>query len=280
MQYSIPGDLQDAIGHLSGGEGRVIAGGTDIYPGVAGAAISEPLIDISRLDELRGIATTDVHHRIGALTTWSDIANAHGLPRSLTGLQSAARQVGSVQVQNVATIGGNLCNASPAADGVPPLLTLDASVELASSRGTRVLPLEAFLVGYRETALQPDELLTAILVPRHLDDAATSFTKLGSRRYLVISIVMVAILLDTDETGIIGTARVAVGACSPVTMRLVDLEAELIGRSLDDELEAIPRKAHLSSLSPIDDVRATAGYRRDAAFTLVKRSLRTCREQR
>jgi CO/xanthine dehydrogenase FAD-binding subunit len=279
-RYALPRDLEEAIRLMESGAERVIAGGTDVYPGVNTNTPTGSFVDITRLDELRGISGTDDHHRIGALTTWSEIASSRELPSSFSGLRRAAREVGSVQIQNVATIGGNLANASPAADGVPPLLVLDASVELASWRGTRVLPLSEFIVGYRSTALERDELLTAVLVPRALDDASTDFRKLGSRAYLVISIVMVATLLQADQDGRVTSAAVAVGACSPVAMRLSDLEEELVGRHMGDDLQAIPRSEHLAALSPIDDVRASGRYRRDAALTLVRRSIGECRARR
>ncbi len=280
VQYLLPHDLSEAVRLLADEHGCVIAGGTDVYPALGGVAPTQPVIDISKLDELTGLTTTEDHHRLGALTTWSEIASAADLPRSFAGLRQAAREVGSVQIQNVATIGGNLCNASPAADGVPPLLTLDASVELASVRGTRVVSLESFLLDYRKTALEPDELLTAVLVPKEVDSASAVFEKLGSRQYLVISIVMVAVLLEADGFGVVTTARAAVGACSPVAMRLAGLEDELLGRQIDDELEMVVRDEHIAGLRPIDDVRASSEYRHDAALTLLRRSLRRCRDER
>ncbi|HEX7247622.1 MAG TPA: FAD binding domain-containing protein, partial [Actinomycetota bacterium] len=174
-----------------------------------------------------------------------------------------------------ATVGGNLCNASPAADGVPPLLTLDASVELMSTRGSRRLPLESFLTGYRETALREDELLTAVLVPRGIEGSRSAFAKLGLRRYLVISVVMVAVVVAIDGEGLVGEARIAVGACSPVARRLRSLESHLQGRRIDSVGPAAIAE-HLSALTPIDDVRATADYRRHAAAVLVRRALARC----
>ena len=135
----------------------VLAGGTDVYPQHVGRPLPEPVIDIGGIAELRGVDVTADAYRIGALTRWADVADA-ALPACFDGLRAAASQVGSVQVQNAGTVGGNLCNASPAADGIPPLLSLDASVELTSIAGSRVLSLEAFLTGYRQTALRPDEL--------------------------------------------------------------------------------------------------------------------------
>jgi CO/xanthine dehydrogenase FAD-binding subunit len=273
VEYLVPADVDAAV-RMLGEERLVLAGGTDLYPQHVGRPLA-PVIDIGGLSELRGIHETADAYRIGALTRWADIAGA-ALPSRFDGLRAAAIQVGSVQVQNAGTVGGNLCNASPAADGIPPLMSLDASVELTSIAGTRVLPLGAFLTGYRQTALQPGELLTAVLIPRGEADAARSaFLKLGLRRYLVISVVMVAVVVTLDEGGRITEARVAVGACSPVAQRLRSLESRLVGRSPDD-LDVATIDEHLAALSPIDDVRATADYRRRAAAELVRRALMRC----
>ncbi len=229
MDYLVPTDVAAAL-EMRGAGGVVLAGGTDLYPQHVGLPMPDPLLDIGALEELHGIERTDDAYRIGALTRWSDVAAA-SMPGCFDGLRAAALQVGGVQVQNAGTVGGNLCNASPAADSIPPLLTLDASVELRSASGSRVLPLEAFLTGYRQTALAPDELLTAVLIPRDAEDARSVFAKLGLRRYLVISVVMVAVVVAAGADGLITDARVAVGACSPVAHRLRSLESALLGRS-------------------------------------------------
>ncbi len=277
MDYLVPTDVAGAVEMRSAG-GVVLAGGTDLYPQHVGRPFTNPVVDIGELTELRGIEEGADGYRIGALTSWAEVATAV-LPGSFDGLRAAAREVGSVQVQNAGTVGGNLCNASPAADGIPPLLTLDASVELTSTAGTRVLPLEEFLTGYRRTALRSDELLTAVLIPGGMDDARSAFLKLGLRRYLVISVVMVAAAVAVDADERIADARVAVGACSPVAQRLRSLESQLVGRSVD-ELDAAAIAEHLATLSPIDDVRATADYRRGAAAVLVHRALASCGGER
>jgi CO/xanthine dehydrogenase FAD-binding subunit len=185
-----------------------------------------------------------------------------------------------VQIQNAGSIGGNLCNASPAADGVPPLLMLDASVELRSAAGARVLPLGAFILGSRRTALRADELLTAILIPKRRGRHASRFLKLGARAYQVISIVMVAALLEADEAGRIAAAAVAVGSCSPVARRLPDLERALLGCRLDGApLSGLLQDGHFAPLTPLSDVRGSAAYRRDAARLLVGRVLDDLRER-
>ncbi len=237
--------------------------------------MTSPVLDVSGIAEIKGITLEPDSVRIGGLTTWSEVI-ATPLPRSFDALKSAAREIGAIQIQNRGTVAGNLCNASPAADGVPPLLALDAEIELASAAGWRRLPLSDFIVGNRKTLRRADEILTAVIVPRTLDDARSAFLKLGARRYLVISIAMVAAVVKADRTGLVAEARVAVGSCSVKARRLVALERALVGAPARPGLGTVAAVQHLSSLSPIDDVRATADYRNDAALTLVGRALEAC----
>lgn len=255
--------------------GQILAGGTDFYPALAERVPSGDVVDITSLREIRGISFESEWVRIGGLTTWTDVIRTP-LPRCFDALKLAAREVGSVQIQNRGTVAGNLCNASPAADGVPPLLALDAEVELVSSVGARRLTLEQFLVGNRKTARQTGEILAAVHVPRKIEDAASSFLKLGARRYLVISISMVAAVVQSDASGLIADARIVVGSCSATAKRLRSLERDLIGMPMGPEFAALVRSEHLSALSPITDVRATAAYRRDASLILVSRALKAC----
>ena len=171
-----------------------------------------------------------------------------------------------------------ILTASPAGDGVPSFLALDASVEVTGPKGARELPLSSFITGYRATALAPDEIVTAVCVPASVADAGSSFQKLGLRRYLVISIVMVAAQIESAG-GKVTAARVAVGSCSPVAQRLPAFEADLVGRGVGDDLAALVEERHLAPLSPIDDVRATAAYRMRAARTLVGRAIREAAER-
>ena len=272
--YIKPRTLDEAVGLLAAGEARILSGGTDFFPSLGEGVVREAVVDVSGLRELRGVSSEADCFRIGGLTTWSEIVRTP-LPRGFDALKSAAREVGSVQIQNRGTVAGNLCNASPAADGVPPLLAMDAEVELVSRAGVRKMPLAKFIVGNRKTLRKPDELLTAVLVPRGLEDAASAFLKLGARRYLVISISMVAALVQIQD-GQVLEARIAVGSCSAVARRLGALEGELIGAPVRDGLNVVVRPEHLAGLSPIDDVRATAQYRLDAALRLVKRALNAC----
>ena len=273
--YTKPRTLAKAVTLLAAGDGRILSGGTDFYPAQGERVVRDRVVDISALGELRSVSRDGNFLRIGGLTTWSDILRAP-LPRCFDALKSAAREVGSVQIQNRGTVAGNLCNASPAADGVPPLLALDAEVELVSHRGTRRMALAEFIVGNRKTLRKVEELLTAVLVPRELENAASSFVKLGARRYLVISIAMVAAVIQTDDAGRVANTRVAVGSCSAVARRLPALEAALTGTPAGGGFRGRVRREHLAPLSPINDMRATAEYRTDAALTLVERALNQC----
>lgn len=270
--YVRPSRMEDALAALAAGQWAVLAGGTDFFAMQGEAASSLPVLDITALDELRGIDAGEEEWRIGALTSWTQIIEAD-LPPAFDGLKLAGREVGSVQIQNRATIAGNLCNASPAADGVPPLLCLDALIELRSTHAVRRLPLADFLRGYRTTARQADELVTAIIVPRSAGRGSSGFLKLGARKYLVISIAMAALRLVLDASGRIGTARIAIGACSVTAQRLAGLEHALVGHDPRLGYAELVAEADLSSLLPIDDVRAPADYRLTAARELILRLL-------
>ena len=272
--YARPSDLNDALGLLAESSARVIAGATDVFPGAGERPLQGDYVDVSNISALRGVRVDSAIVRIGATTTWSDIVAAD-LPPAFDALKVAARDVGAVQIQNRGTIAGNLCNASPAADGAPPLLILDAEVELASQRGTRRLALDVFINGARRTLLAPDEVMTAIVTPLPSPTMRSAFFKLGSRRYLVISIVMVAVALDVVE-GIVRDARIAVGACSAVAQRMRQAERRLIGAPASSDLGRSIEAKDLVHLSPIDDIRASADYRRDAALTLLRRAIDAC----
>ena len=268
--YLRPHRLDEALNALARPH-TVLAGGTDFYPARVGRAITEDVLDIGALAELRGISADAGGWRLGATTTWSELVEAD-LPPLFDGLKQAAREIGGRQIQNAGTLAGNLCNASPAADGMPCLLALGAEIDIASRRGRRRAPLGRFVTGVRRTDLAADELVLAIHVPRPRHEARSGFLKLGARRYLVISIAMAAATLEVAD-GRVASAAIAVGACSPVAERLPALEAALAGATIDSRLPDLVEAAHLAPLAPIDDVRGSAAYRRDAALALVRRLL-------
>lgn len=269
--YLRPLSTIEALRALAAQPLTLLAGGTDFYAARANQPITEALLDISAIAELQQLRDAGTHWRIGAGVTWSQVVHST-LPAQLRGLQAAAREIGAVQVQNKGTLVGNVCNASPAADGMPVLLALEAQIELSSLTGTRRLALAEFVIGARRIARRPDEMVTAILIPKR-ERARSSFLKLGHRRYLVISIAMVAVVFDISEAGRIEHAGIAVGACTAVALRLHALEDKLRGQAAVAGLSARLEAADLAELTPLDDVRGSAAYRRDAALTLVKRAI-------
>lgn len=269
--YLRPTSQSEALAALAQGRLTVLAGGTDYYPSKVGEPVSDDILDISAIAGLRGVSDEGGRWRIGATTTWSELIAAD-LPPLFDGLKRAAREIGGVQIQNAGTLGGNLCNASPAADGVPPLLALDARVEIADTGGSTSAALADFIRGNRKTLLRPGQLLIGILIPKPAHAARSHFVKLGARKYLVVSIVMVAATLEVDA-GRVCAARVAVGAASAVAQRLPLLEAALIGQRCDAKLGELVTHRQLSPLAPIDDVRASREYRLDAGLSLARRVL-------
>ncbi len=269
MRYHRPTSLGEALAIRRSADVAILAGGTDVYPAYVGRkAWGDPthkdILDISGIADLKGIEDRGDHIRIGALATWTELVRTD-LPPLFDGLKRAAREVGGVQVQNRGTIVGNACTASPAGDGIPNLLALDAEFEVAGS-SPALVPAEAFFTGYRTTACGPDQIVTEIRIPKR--EGRGHFRKLGARRYLVISIAMVAAVVETDNAERIVSALIAVGACSAAARRLGTLETDLAGVPLADAPSLVSAR-HVADLTPIDDVRASATYRLAAAQALV-----------
>jgi CO/xanthine dehydrogenase FAD-binding subunit len=273
-QYLRPSELKVALASLAAAPRLILAGGTDLY--ASGTPMPERLrqcvLDITAIDKLRGIRADRAEIVIGATATWADVCGAN-LPGWLLGLKQAASQVGGMQIQNVATVAGNLCNASPAADGVPPLMALSALVDIASAEGARAVALDDFVLGSRRTACGSDELVTAVRIPQRSGRARSVFYKLGARSYLVISIVSLAVTVDFDLQGRICYAGVVVGSCAARARRLVTLESRLLGLERA-AARAMSIEDDIAEISPIDDIRGTAAYRRDVLLTLLERALR------
>ncbi len=270
--YFAPSDLDEALDLIQARPMSIVAGGTDFFPARGQAPLGVDLVDVTNVTGLRGITwQPNGWLRIGGATTWTDIVRAD-LPAAFSGLQAAAREIGSVQIQNTGTVAGNLCNASPAADSVPPLLTLEAEVELASTRGQRHMALTDFLKGPRQTALAADELLVALHIPCPPAHAGSAFEKAGARKYMVISIAMTAVIIGVDQSGHIDVARIAVGSCSPVATRLIGLEMEMIGSSPNAIQVSLD---HLALLAPLSDIRADAQYRLEAVQQQIRRAIQS-----
>ena len=268
--YYRPDKINEALDSLSREKLTIAAGCTDLLPSTQQDNLGDNILDISGIKSLRNIDFENGFRRIGSGVTWTDIVENNNLPNCYDMLKECSLQIGSQQIQNLGTIGGNLCNASPAADGVPCLLSLDASIELLSVNGKRVLKLEDFIKGSRKTELQNNEILSAILIPKEAEIGRSSFLKLGARKYLVISIAMIACKLNLEKD-IISDIAISVGSCSAVAKRIKSLENLLIGKSIKDELTTIILNYNYKNyLSPINDIRGTNNYRLKASKVLVK----------
>ena len=259
-----------------------IAGGTDLLvqlkasdiPALAqaSAGLAELVIDVTELPELRGIGRENGVLRIGAAATWSAVVGSEAVRESALAVLEAARTLGSVQVRNMATVGGNICHASPAADLVPPLLALDASLVVASASGTRVVPLHGFALGVNRTVLAAGELLVEIRLPAPEERSGCSFMKFG-RTASDIAIVNAATTVELDSDGVCRDARIAMGAVGPTPMRAEGAEELLRGERLSDDLLEEAGRLAARATQCITDVRASAAYRQEVARVLVKRAL-------
>ncbi|MEA2741178.1 MAG: aerobic carbon-monoxide dehydrogenase medium subunit [Acetobacteraceae bacterium] len=256
---------------------RFLAGGTDLIIQInRKRRAPRHLIALGGIDGLSGIELRDGEMVLGALTTHKAIERCAHFDGRLAVLAEAARVVGGHQVRNVATIGGNVVNASPAADLLPPLLALDAAVVLAGSRGTRHVPIAQFLRGPGSTERAEDEILLRIAFPCPSEGAATAFIKAGRRRAMEISVVSVAAVLELDGSHRCRTARIALGAVGPVAMRVPEAEIGLQGHEPTEAAFSEAGRLAAAACAPISDVRASAEYRRMLIQALVPRALRRC----
>jgi CO/xanthine dehydrogenase FAD-binding subunit len=271
-----PTTLADAYAALATAPARPIAGGTDLMVALTGELGEPPerVLDLWRLDELRGIALDGDGVSIGALTTYTEIRRSALSREHLPALVEAAATIGAAQIQNRGTLGGNVANASPAGDTLPVLLALDATFVLGSARGERTVPADAFWTGYRKTALAPDELLLRVRIPLAAG-RETRFRKIGTRRAQAISKVVLALsYLDAGPSGPWSGVRLALGSVAPTPIRARAAEAVLEGRPPTPETADRAAETLAGELQPIDDVRSTAEYRRLVAARVLHRLVR------
>ena len=270
--------LEEALAALAPASAstRVLAGGTDLMVELqSGRTRPDRVVDVRAVPELRGITEEQGSLRIGALATCGELLRDPRVARCAPLLQVAAREVGAVQIQNRATIGGNLGSASPAADLVPVLFALGARVELVSARGRRVLAAEEFVTGYRSTARAPDELIAAVSIPARRPGERQAFRKVGTRRAQSIAKVVVALSVEVED-GRVRTARVAAGSVAARTLRLAACERALEGAVLGDSaIEHAARAAADRDAAPRDDVRSSALYRRVVLARVLATMLRS-----
>ncbi|HBR09721.1 TPA: hypothetical protein DD712_00450 [Candidatus Acetothermia bacterium] len=247
----------------------IIAGGTDLFVKKrAGIIAPSLLLDISAVDELRTITEIDGKIEIGAVATFSEILDAKIVQAKLPILVAAIAQLGSVQIRNRATIGGNIVNASPAGDSLVPLYLLDAMVIVRSARCRREIPIVDFIAGPGQTVLAPAEFIERVSIPLPDPLLAPSFHKVGRRKALTISICSLGTLINRHN-GIIKEARIAFGAVAPTVVRAYEVESLLAGATIDMDLIAIARRLIQKAILPIGDIRASAAYRRQVAEDLL-----------
>ncbi|RLI10253.1 xanthine dehydrogenase family protein subunit M [Candidatus Bathyarchaeota archaeon] len=269
-----PKTLSEALELLQALEdARPIAGGTDLLVLLRDGAVSaKHLIDLGGVHELQYIREENDEIRIGAATTHAQLLRSELIAEKTPLLHEAAASIGSVQIRNRGTLGGNLCNASPAADTAPPLLALNAEAAVASTGGTRIIPLGDLFAGPKMNSLRPGELLTEIRFPTPPAGSGTSFQKLGRRRGLTLAVINVAVYLCL-EGGVCREARIALGAVAATPIRMPAAEEMLEGRQLSGELIEAAASACRDQVRPIDDIRASAEYRREMAYVLTRRAL-------
>ncbi len=270
----------EALALLSryGGEARILAGGTDLLVDMK-QRLYEPrhLIDIKRIPELRLLREDSRGFTIGAAVRLRELERAEAIKERLPLLHEAISSMGSVQVRNMATIGGNLCRASPSSDSAVALLALEAVAQIAGPIGTREAPLESFFLGPRSTLLRSDEILKGVYVPHPPEGTGSSFIKVG-RNKLDLAVVNIAVALRL-EGGKANHCRIAMGAVAPRPIRLREVERLLLGREITPEAleEAAERVG--SSIRPVTDIRATAEYRREASKALLKDAIKMAMER-
>jgi carbon-monoxide dehydrogenase medium subunit len=274
FEYFAPTSLDDVVALLGEhkDESKLLAGGTDLLPNMKKRTVwPAVVVDLNRVPELSFVERRGRHIHIGALTRLNDIKDSVTIREKAPVLAEAIAVLAASPIRNRASIGGNLCNASPAADTAPALLVLKASVKLRGPDGERTVALSEFFLGPGETAKKTDEVLTELIIP--CEEGRSAFMKLGRRKGFTLSIVSVAGFV-TIENGKFMDVRVALGAVAPTPMRSGRVEERLKGVEVNQE--GIERAAELvkAELSPITDVRASAEYRREMAYVLTKRVLK------
>jgi CO/xanthine dehydrogenase FAD-binding subunit len=261
--------------HEPAGERPIpLAGGTDLFVYLnAGTPIGRRFLDLWGLRELRGIRLGPTHATLGALTTFREIREHPGLRRRFPSLVAAASEIGAAQIQNRATLGGNIANASPAGDSLPVLMAHDAVVIARSTRGERAIAFAGLFRGYRDLALEPDELIAAVRLPFAPPGAFPFFRKVGTRRAQSISKVVFSGLIHTGRGGRADLVRLAWGSVAPVTLRAAEAERAILGHVPAAAVDAA-RAALARDIAPIDDIRSDRAYRMAVAGNVLAQFLR------
>jgi aerobic carbon-monoxide dehydrogenase medium subunit len=276
FQYESPKELEGVFDLLSrwGEKGKVLAGGTDLVVQMRrGIAQPECIVSLRRIPELKGICESGDSLSIGSMTSLWDVAHSHPIQERWPLLVKAVSEVGSPAIRHVATIGGNLCNASPAADSAPPLLAIEASLRLGGPWGERVVPISDFFQGPSRTVVKANEVLSSIHLPPLPANSQTAYLRLGRKAKADLALVGAAIVLVLDAEGRIEVIRIGLGGVAPTAFRAKRAETLALGKALEPSLvREVAGKAAEES-QPISDIRGSADYKRDLVRALVSRGL-------
>jgi len=275
MRYEAPKTLEQAIELLSGADGRarVLAGGTDLLIQMrSGRAEPELLVDIKAIPEMTSIAADMGFYRVGAAVTCMELIENEAFAQAWPGIVDGVKYIGSIQVKGRATMGGNLCNASPAADGVPALIAAGAAVCIAGPRGRREAPVEEFVTGPGTTSLARGELVVSFLLPRRAPHSGDAYLRFTPRTEMDIAVAGAAVNLTLDATGVCTRARVSLGAVAARALLVPEAAAALVGTRADEAV--LDRLAAVAGAAcrPIDDKRGTKEFRIKVAGVMARRS--------
>jgi aerobic carbon-monoxide dehydrogenase medium subunit len=275
MEYRSPGSVREAVDLLAahGGGAQVLAGGTDLLVKLRGGYVApEVVVDVKAIPQLRGIGEDARGFRIGAATSCAEIGEHAALAAAWPGVVEALQLIGSTQIQGRATLAGNLCNASPAADSVPAMIAAGVVCEVAGPAGQREVPVETVVTGPGRTALARGELVVAFRLPKPQARSGDAYLRLIPRTEMDIAVVGAGVALALDEQGVCTHARVALCAVAPTPLLVADAAAALIGTRVDDVALAALAAAASAACEPIDDKRGTVAYRIKVAGVLARRA--------
>lgn len=279
--FYTPRNKIDIFHYLEKSGGQILAGGTDMIPRMRkGVGGQTSLINISGVSDLHFIQQTETELQIGALVTHSELKESPAIQKLFPALEKAAASVGSLQTRNRGTLGGNIANASPAADTVTALVALNAKLILECASGVRRVAISDFFRGPGKTGLKPNEIISTVVLPIPSENSRSSFLKLGKRKAMAISVINTAINMELTSSKIIKSVQVAVGSVAPTVVRCPSVENFLIGKSACEKTFKHAATFVLNDIAPIDDVRASRDYRKDVAVSLVYQVLIDTFEQR
>ena len=274
-RYGAPETEEELFRLLGDGTACVMAGGTDLLIAMREKGLQPScVVDIKRITELQGIQSLNGGGlSVGATTTLHEIETSKLVRQVCPVLSDAVGLIGSLQVRNRGTLGGNLSNGSPAADSAPALLVLDAQLELASASGTRMVPVETFFAGPGKSVLEHGEILKRVRIPQPTPGTQSVYLKFGPRKAMDIAVVSIAVSLRWDSKGCCSDARIALGAVAPTPLRVKKAEAALIGKLDEEQIQAAVALA-AAETSPVDDIRGGRVYRAHLVKVLAARAIK------